>query len=215
MTDTTPREPQPWRAEDETEQLRRQRLSGRAIARRLGRPVSTIGVALRRHRLGRLSALDPRPSIIRYERQKPGERVHIEIKKLGRIDGVGHRITGDRIGQSNRRSAGRGLGWEYVPVAIDDASRLACTELLADERKQSAVTFTARAIDWFARNGVVVEHIMSDNITIATCSERCRARLRNNASLDRCKEKEITLERKVSLVCLPVNYVCRDGRSGA
>jgi hypothetical protein len=107
--------------ENEVEQLRRQRLSGPAIARRVHRPVSTIGVALRRLRLGRLSALDPPPKIISFEREKPGELIHIDIKKLGRIDGIGHRITGDRTGQSNKR----GTGWEYVHVAVDDASRLA------------------------------------------------------------------------------------------
>jgi len=144
---------------NEVERLRRQRLSGPAIARRLHRPVSTVGVALRRRGLGRLSALDPRPKIIRYEREKPGELIHIDIKKLGRIDGIGHRITGDRTGQSNKR----GIGWEYVHVAVDDASRLAYTELLSDERKESAVAFTARAVDWFARHGVTVERIMSDN----------------------------------------------------
>ena len=150
-------------AEDEIEQLRRQRLSGPAIARRLHRSLSTIGVALRRRGLGRLSSLAPKPPIIRYEREKPGELVHIDVKKLGRIDGIGHRITGDRTGQSNRRAAGRGLGWEFLHVAIDDASRLAYTELLRDERKASAIAFTARAIDWFGRHGIKIERIMSDN----------------------------------------------------
>ncbi len=153
----------PQQVEDDIEQLRRQRLCSPAIARRLGRPISTIGVALRRRGLGRLAALDPKPPIIRYEREKPGELVHIDIKKLGRIDGIGHRITGDRTGQSNRRSLGRGLGWEFLHVAIDDASRLAYTELLPDERKESAIAFTTRAIDWFARHGVKTERIMSDN----------------------------------------------------
>lgn len=95
-------------AEDAIETLRRQRLSGPAIARRLGRPVSTIGQVLRRRALGRLSALDPRPSVVRYEREQPGELIHIDIKKLGRIDGIGHRITGERTGQSKRRSVGKG-----------------------------------------------------------------------------------------------------------
>ena len=113
---------------DEIIALRRQRLTGPAIARRLHRPVSTVGLILRR-------------------------------AGLGRIDGVGHRITGDRTGQSKKR----GTGWEYVHVAVDDASRLAYTELLLNERKESAVPFTARAIDWFARHGVIVERIMSDN----------------------------------------------------
>jgi transposase InsO family protein len=150
-------------AEDEIEALRRSRMTGPAIARRLRRPVSTIGVVLRRRGLGRLTAVDPRPPIIRYQRDRPGELIHIDIKKLGRIDGIGHRITGDRTGQSNRRSVGRGLGWEYVHVAVDDASRLAYTELLPTERKDSAVAFTARAIDWFAEHRVIVERIMTDN----------------------------------------------------
>jgi transposase-like protein len=133
--------------------LRHQHLTGPAIARRLGRPVSTVGVVLRRHRLGRLRALDPRGPVIRYERDHPGELIHIDIKKLGRIDGIGHRITGDRTGQSNKR----GTGWEFLHVAIDDASRLAYTELLRDERKESVVAFTRRALGWFARYGVKVE----------------------------------------------------------
>ena len=145
--------------QDEIVALRRQRLTGPAIARHLHRPVSTVGVVLRRHQLGRLAALDPKPEIIRYQRDKPGELLHIDIKKLGRIDGIGHRITGDRTGQSNKR----GTGWEYVHVAVDDASRLAYTELLPDERKESAVAFTNRAIDWFARHGVTIERVMSDN----------------------------------------------------
>jgi transposase InsO family protein len=139
--------------------LRRQRLTSPAIARRLGRPVSTVGVVLRRHRLGRLRALDPRPPVIRYERERPGELIHVDIKKLGRIDGVGHRITGDRTGQSNKR----GTGWEYLHVAIDDASRLAYTEVLANQRKDSAVAFTRRALAWFGRHGITVERLMSDN----------------------------------------------------
>jgi hypothetical protein len=107
--------------------LRRQRLTAPAIARRLHRPVSTVSLVLRRAGLGRIGALDPKPTIIRYQRENPGELIHIDIKKLGRIDGIGHRITGDRAGQSNKR----GTGWEYVHVAVDDASRLAYTELRA------------------------------------------------------------------------------------
>ena len=148
---------------DEIEALRRQRLTGPAIARRLHRPISSVGVILRRRGLGRLAALTPRPPVIRYQREHPGELIHIDIKKLGRIDGIGHRITGDRTGQSNRRAVGRGLGWEYVHVAIDDASRLAYAEIMANERKESAVAFTQRAIDWFARHGVQTQRVMTDN----------------------------------------------------
>jgi transposase-like protein len=108
-------------AADEAEivRLRRQRLSGPAIARELGRPVATVGVVLRRHQLGRLGALDPKPDIIRYQRARPGELIHVDIKKLGKIQGAGHRITGDRRGQK------RGIGWDFLHVCIDDASRLA------------------------------------------------------------------------------------------
>jgi len=145
--------------EAEIGRLRGQRLSGPVIAHRLGMPVSTVGVVLRRHGLGQLPPAEPRPPIIRYQRDRPGELIHIDIKKLGRIDGIGHRITGNRSGQSNKR----GTGWEYVHVAVDDASRLAYTELLPDERKESAVAFTTRAIEWFAGYGANVERIMSDN----------------------------------------------------
>ena len=143
--------------EAEIERLRRQRLSGPAIARELGRPVATVGVVLRRRRLGRLGALDPKPAIIRYQRERPGELIHIDIKKLGQIDGVGHRITGDRRGQN------RGIGWDFLHVCIDDASRLAYTEILPDERQESAVAFLERAIAWFAILGVTVERVMTDN----------------------------------------------------
>lgn len=96
-------------AEAKIEGLRRTRMTGPAIARRTGRPLSTIGVVLRRRGLGRLRVLEPRSPVLRYERERPGELIHIDIKKLGRIEGIGHRITGDRTGQSNRRAVGRGL----------------------------------------------------------------------------------------------------------
>jgi transposase InsO family protein len=151
------------REEDEIEVLRRQRLTGPAIARRLGRPLSTIGVVLRRRGLSRLAALDPRVPVTRYERERPGELIHIDIKKLGRIDGIGHRITGNRTGQSSRRAVGRGLGWEYLHVAIDDRSRLAFTQLLPSERKEDATAFLNSSLAWFSSHGVVVERVMTDN----------------------------------------------------
>ncbi|MBV1795999.1 IS481 family transposase [Siccirubricoccus sp. G192] len=141
------------------EALRRQRRSGPAIARQLGLPGSTVGLALRRLGLNRLAALDLKPEVIRYERAHPGELIHIDIKKLGRIDGIGHRITGDRTGQSN----GRGKGWEYLHVAIDDASRLAFTAMMPDERKDSAVAFLDAALGWFTAHGVTVQRVMTDN----------------------------------------------------
>ena len=150
-------------AADRIEVLRRQRLSGAAIAHQLDQPLSTVGLTLRRRGLGRLSALDPRPTVVRYEREQPGELVHIDIKKLGRIDGVGHRITGDRSGQSNRRAVGRGLGWEYLHVAIDDRSRLAYTQVLASERKEDAAAFLQSSLAWFKQHGVIVQRVMTDN----------------------------------------------------
>ena len=141
------------------ERRRRQRRTGPQIARELGLPRSTVGVVLRRLGLGRLSALEAKPEIVRYEREKPGELIHIDIKKLGRIDGVGHRITGDRTGQSSKR----GTGWEYLHVAIDDACRMAYSEVMANEKADSAVAFTARALAWFKRFDVSVERVMTDN----------------------------------------------------
>lgn len=141
------------------EALRRRRLSGPAISRHLGLPRSTVGAILRRIGLGRLSALDIRPPIRRYEREHPGELIHVDIKKLGKIDGIGHRITGNRIGQSSKR----GTGWECLHVAIDDASRLAYTEVLPDEKKQTTCGFARRAVAWFGCNGIVTQRLMSDN----------------------------------------------------
>jgi len=139
------------------EQLRRERLSGPAIARALAVPRSTVGAILRRIGLGRLAALDPRPPVVRYEREHPGELIHIDIKKLGKIDGVGHRIHGDRT----RRA--RKIGWERLHVAVDDTSRLAYTEILPDERKESACAFLTRALAFFQAHGLTVERVMTDN----------------------------------------------------
>ena len=151
------------RTDDDTtnkiEHLRHQRRTGPQIARELGLPRSTVGVVLRRLGLGRLKALEAKPEIIPYEREKPGELIHLDIKKLGRIDRVGHRITDDRT----RQSSNRGTGWEYLHVAIDDACRMAYSEVLANEKAESAVAFARRASAWFKRFGISVERIMTDN----------------------------------------------------
>ena len=152
------------------ERLRRQRWSGPRIARALGRPGSTVGSVLRRLGLGRLSALEPTPPTVRYERAAAGELLHLDSKKLGRIDGLGHRVTGDRRGHR-----ARGVGWEYLHVAIDDASRLAYTELLPDERGESCAGFLARAAAWFASLGVRIERVMSDNAFAYTQSQAFQA----------------------------------------
>jgi transposase InsO family protein len=150
-------------AEAEIEACRCQRMTGPAIARQVRRPLSTVGAVLRRRGLGRLAALEVRPPARRYERERAGELIHIDIKKLGRIDGIGHRITGDRTGQSNRRAAGRGLGWEYLHVAIDDRSRLAYTQVLPSERKEDATAFLHSSLAWFSSHGITVERVMTDN----------------------------------------------------
>ncbi len=137
--------------------LRRKRMTGPQIAHITSCPRSTVGLVLRRHGLGRLTALDPKPPIVRYERQKPGELLHLDTKKLGRIDGVSHRITGQRFNRP------RTIGWEHLHVAIDDASRLAYSEVLPSERKEDCTAFLQRALAWFRRHGITVERVMTDN----------------------------------------------------
>jgi transposase InsO family protein len=143
----------------EIERLRRTRMTGPRIAAALGMARSTVGAVLRRCGLGRLSALDPKPPAVRYERAAPGELIHIDTKKLGKIDGIGHRISGRHVGMNHSR----GLGWESLHVAIDDASRLAYTELLPDEKKESACAFLTRVLAFFAAHGVAVQRVMTDN----------------------------------------------------
>lgn len=150
----------PPRVERRIVRLRQQRKSGPQIADALTLPLSTVGDVLRRLGLGRLPSLDVRPPIVRYERERPGELLHIDAKKLGRIvGGVGHRITGDRT----RRGPTRGRGWECLHIAIDDASRVAYAELLPDESAASAVHFLQHAVAWLATLGVQVEAVMTDN----------------------------------------------------
>ena len=138
--------------------MRRTRMSSLQIAFSLSMPLSTVTLELRRLGLNRLSRLEPKPPIIHYEHKAPGEMIHLDINKLGRIDGVGHRIHGDR----SRRK--RGIGWEYLHVCVDDHSRLAYTELLGDEKTTTATCFLIRATDWFKRRGVVVRRVMTDNV---------------------------------------------------
>jgi transposase InsO family protein len=142
---------------DAIEQLRRERQTGPQIAAATGIARSTVGAVLRRLGLGRLSALDPRPPAVRYERAAPGEIIHLDTKKLGRIVRPSHRVTG------NRRDGVAGAGWEHLHVAVDDASRLAYTEVLADEKKETATAFLIRALCWFERHGVTVDRVMTDN----------------------------------------------------
>jgi len=141
------------------EALRRQRMTGPQIARTLGMARSTVGLLLRRLGLGRLSLLEPKPPVVRYEKAAPGELIHMDIKSLGKIAGVGHRITG----QHERHHRARGIGYEHLHVAIDDASRLAYTEVLASLGKEDATGFLKRALAWYGRFGVQVQRVMTDN----------------------------------------------------
>ena len=130
--------PTPQAVVDEVAALRRQRYTGKQIAAQVGVSPATVSRILRRLGLNKLSALEPGEPVRRYERDHPGEMIHLDIKKLGRIDGVGHRITGDRSGQSNLRARGEGPGWEFVHVAIDDASRIAFAKVMTSERGSEA-----------------------------------------------------------------------------
>jgi transposase InsO family protein len=137
--------------------LRHRRLVAAAIAERVQLPRSTVGAILRRHGLGRLKALQPPVPVVRYERSSPGELLHVDTKKLGRIGCVGHRIHGDR------RRAVRGIGWEYAHVAVDDHSRLAYLEVLPDEGAESCTAFLERALRFYERHGIEVQRVLSDN----------------------------------------------------
>ena len=122
------------------EALRRQRHTGKQIAAEVGVSTATVSRILRRLGLNRLSALEPAEPSRRYQRENPGELIHIDIKKLGKFNRIGHRITGDRTGQSNPRSRGKGPGWEYVHVCIDDASRIAFSQVMKNEKKGCALS---------------------------------------------------------------------------
>lgn len=137
--------------------LRRCRLTAAEIAKKLRMARSTVSAVLKRRGLSQLRLLDPVEPPNRYEWGKAGDLIHLDIKKLGRIDGVGHRIHGDR----QRRK--RGIGWEYVHVAIDDFSRLAYVEVLANETGKTTAGFLRRALAFFGRHGIKVRRVMTDN----------------------------------------------------
>ena len=151
--------PTPQTIVEQVEALRRQRWTGKQIAAETGVSPATVSRILKRLGLNRIQALEPAEPVRRYEREQPGELIHIDIKKLGRFERVGHRITGDRKGQSNSR----GVGWEFVHVCIDDASRVAFSQILPDEKKASAVAFLKAAVAYYASLGVRVARVMTDN----------------------------------------------------
>jgi transposase InsO family protein len=139
--------------------LRRQRWTGAQIAAELAVSKTTVFRTLARLGLNRLKSLEPAEPVRRYERERPGELIHIDIKKLGRFAKVGHRITGQTAGHDRSR----GIGWEFAHVCIDDASRVAFVQILPDERKESAVAFLEAAVAYYAGLGVTVERVMTDN----------------------------------------------------
>ena len=145
------------------EALRRLRMTAAEIAEVLGMALSTVSRWLKRIGLGKRSRLSPPEPPNRYERKRPGELIHVDVKKLGRILRPGHRVTGNR---RDRYTDARGYGvagWEFVHVCVDDATRLAYVEVLADERAVTAVGFLCRAVEWFGSMGIAVERVMSDN----------------------------------------------------
>ena len=140
------------------EALRRERMTGKAIAAATGVSAATVSRILKRLGINKLKALEPAEPVRRYERDNPGELIHLDIKKLGRFSRSGHRVTGQRQGCRNA-----GAGWEFVHVCIDDASRIAFSQIKPDERKQSAVAFLRAAIAYYRNLGVRVERVMTDN----------------------------------------------------
>jgi transposase InsO family protein/transposase-like protein len=148
--------------------LRKLRMTAAEIAFCLGMALSTVSAVLLRVGLGKLSRLEPPEPPNRYQRQRPGELVHVDVKKLGRIrGGAGHRITGRRHYKQTRTDADghrrETTGWEFVHVCVDDATRLAYVEVLADEKATTAIAFLKRALAFYRRHGIRVERVMTDN----------------------------------------------------
>ncbi len=152
------RNPTPPAVCDRIVSLRRDRLTGAHIAAKTGVSPATVSRVLRRAGLSRLRDLEPAEPVHRYERDHPGELIHLDIKRLGRFEQTGHRITGDR-----QQGQSRGAGWEYVHVCIDDASRLSVTRIHPDEKAVSAVAHLRAAVAWYASVGVTVAQVMTDN----------------------------------------------------
>jgi transposase InsO family protein len=145
--------------------LRRLRFTAAEIAETLGMALSTVSGILARLGMGRLGRLGLEQPV-RYERRRPGELIHVDVKKLGRVRGVGHRISGNRASQAKTRRVGKlrqVKGWEYVHIAVDDYSRLAYAEVLEDEQAATAAGFLRRAVAFYRRHGISVERVLTDN----------------------------------------------------
>jgi transposase InsO family protein len=174
-----PRRTAPERVEA-IRKLRRLRLTAAEIAELLGMALSTVSRWLKRIGLGKRSRLAPPEPPNRYERARPGELVHVDVKKLGRFRRPGHRALGRgprrRLTQTTAEGRGRGVvGWDFLHVCVDDATRLAYVEVLPDERATTAAAFLKRAVGWFAERGVEVARVMSDNGSCYRSSDHARA----------------------------------------
>ncbi|HEY2717446.1 MAG TPA: IS481 family transposase [Solirubrobacterales bacterium] len=149
--------------------LRRLRLTGPEIAETLEMATSTVSAVLKRIGLGKLSRLEPPEPVRRYERRRPGELIHIDVKKLGRIEGgAGHRFLSRQAKRNREYRDAKGayrksVGWERVHVCVDDATRLAYVEVLPDEKAKTAIGFLRRALAFYRSHGVTVERVMTDN----------------------------------------------------
>ena len=142
----------------ELEGMRRMRWPLWRIAERSGRGIATVSRCMKRLGLSRLKSLEPPVPVVRYERAAPGELLHLDTKKLGRIDGVGHRITGDRALNRNR-----GIGWDMVHLAIDDHSRVSFALIKSDERGENCAQFLREAVAYYASLSVRIDRVMTDN----------------------------------------------------
>jgi transposase InsO family protein len=151
------RKPTPLLRQEEVIALRKKKFTGSHIARQTGLSRSTVSRLLRRAKLSRWRQIEPAAAVVRYERAHPGELLHLDIKKLVRIVRPSHRVTG------NRRDTVKGHGWEYVFVAIDDHSRLTHAAIYPNEQRASAVAFLKEAVAYYARFGVKLQRVMTDN----------------------------------------------------
>ena len=158
------RKPTPAKTVRQIIELRRKRWTGTHIARETGVSPATVSRVLKRAGLSRLKDLEPTEPVRRYERATPGEIIHLDIKKLGRFERTGHRITGDRRGQSGPRARKTGgYGWEYVHVCIDDHSRVSFSQIYPNEKATSAVAHLKASVAWYKKLGVEVQRVMTDN----------------------------------------------------
>jgi len=151
------RRPTPPEQAELVEQLRRQRWTGLRISLQTGLSRATVSRILRRRKLSRMRDLEPRPPVERYEHERPGDLLHLDIKKLGRIFRPGHRVTGNPADRTRR------VGWEYVHVAIDDHSRIAFSAIFGDEKARSTVAFLNQALAYYARFGIHFKAVLTDN----------------------------------------------------